>query len=347
LATLPRAAKLSPSDTLLPTTPLTDSYTLTWVFAALYSNSTLSLNSVSGSKVDLAHATAQTNPTIVLAGPQTIKAYIEHPSTKHPGAIGKFTTGRSLSQGLMPSKAASSTPLSHLRVLLIPQSTTLPRSSRLSSKTLHTLRTMLKTRIGYALTAPQVAGSVTQTNIFDYRDKGNAVVVGAPVSSVEINLAGDEEGMGRRSPRGTVCRAFLVLSLFLLRWRGNRSHSDLDLDLDLDCSDGWRPVLQLAVPKWFVWPTRDFFWLTRQSIGNYGLCFSGKHASANLQSVTSRSYLQVRRTRCHDLTSQRCPTEIVLTGSLVTALLALVDAFSQWRPRPLNHHPTSTRLLAP
>ncbi|KIW68331.1 hypothetical protein PV04_04284 [Phialophora macrospora] len=206
LATLPRAHKLSPADTLLPTTPLTESYTLAWTFAALFSNATLSLNSVAGDGIDVLHATSQTSPTVVLASPATVTAYLKHPETKLPGGLGKFMTQRTLQQGNMPAKQPSSTtPLSHLRVLLIPQSTTAPASTRLSSSTLHTLRTLLKCRIGYALTAPHVAGAISQTNIFDYREKGGDVVgVGAPLSSVEVHLSGEEDVMGTRAPKGTL-----------------------------------------------------------------------------------------------------------------------------------------------
>ncbi|KIW79660.1 hypothetical protein Z517_06274 [Fonsecaea pedrosoi CBS 271.37] len=204
LATLPRAQKLGPSDSLLPTTPLTDSYTLCWVFAALYSNATLSLNSVSGDKIDLTHATSQTSPTVVLASPPTVQAYLSHPSTTLPGGLSKFMSTRTLQQGNLPTKQTStSDSLSHLRVLLIPQSITAAVSTRLSSSTLHSIRTHLKCRIGYALTSPFVAGAIAQTNIFDYRDKGDKVCcVGAPLSSVEVNLTGEEPVMGSRTPRG-------------------------------------------------------------------------------------------------------------------------------------------------
>ncbi|KIX94074.1 uncharacterized protein Z520_10100 [Fonsecaea multimorphosa CBS 102226] len=204
LATLPRAQKLSPSDSLLPTIPLTDSYTLCWIFAALYSNATLALNSVSGDNIDLAHATSRTSPTVVLASPTTVQAYLSHPNTTLPSGLSKYMTTRTLQQGNLPSKqATTSNTLSHLRVLLIPQSVTTPKSARLSSSTLHSIRTHLKCRIGYALTSPSVAGAIAQTNIFDYRDKGGKVCcVGAPLSSVEVNLAGEEGVMGSRTPRG-------------------------------------------------------------------------------------------------------------------------------------------------
>ena len=159
---------------------------------------------MAGDSIDLIHATSQTSPTIVLASPATVTAYLSHPDTKLPGGIGKFMVQRTLQQGNIPAKTPSSTQLSHLRVLLIPQSISAEKTSRLSSSTLHSLRTLLKCRIGYALTAPLVAGALSQTNVFDYRDKGKVVGVGPPVSSVEVHLTGEEEVVGSKKPVGTV-----------------------------------------------------------------------------------------------------------------------------------------------
>lgn len=65
------------------------------------------------------------------------------------------------------------------------------------------MRLLLGARIGYALTTPLVAGAVAQTNILDYRDKGRDIVCyGAPLSSVEINLEGEEDVMGTSTPKG-------------------------------------------------------------------------------------------------------------------------------------------------
>jgi hypothetical protein len=184
---------------------------------------------VAGDNIDVLHATSQTSPTIVLASPATVTAYLKHPDTKLPGGVGKFMTQRTLQQGNMPAKQPSSaTPLSHLRVLLIPQSTTSPASTRLSSSTLHTLRTLLKCRIGYALTAPHVAGAISQTNIFDYREKaGNVVCVGAPLSSVEVHLSGEEDVVGTRAPKGTVSltTAFLHITSYQRHYHLISSHA--------------------------------------------------------------------------------------------------------------------------
>ncbi|EXJ93488.1 hypothetical protein A1O1_01880 [Capronia coronata CBS 617.96] len=205
-ATLARAYKLSSSDILHPTTSLTDSYTLCWTLAALNSNASVSLNSVAGDNVDLLQATALSRPTVVIASPSTVQAYLKHPDTTLPSGLSKHMSKRTLRAGTMPAKSAVtlSSSLARLRVLLIPQSTTLPANTRLSSATLHTLRTHLQCRIGYALTTPLVAGAVAQTNILDYRDKGDNVCVGAPLSSVEISLSGDESAMDSHTPRGKI-----------------------------------------------------------------------------------------------------------------------------------------------
>ncbi|EXJ91788.1 hypothetical protein A1O3_00338 [Capronia epimyces CBS 606.96] len=205
-ATLLRAYKLSPSDTVHATTSLTDSYTLCWILAALYSNASVSLNSVAGDNVDLIQATALSRPTVVIASPSTVQAYLEHPTTKLPSGLSKYVSKRTLQAGNLPAKSAGTlaSSLASLRVLLIPQSTNLPAKTRLSSSTLHTLRSHLQSRIGYALTTPLVAGAITQTNILDYRDKGARVCLGAPLSSVEVHVSGDEEIMDTHTPQGKI-----------------------------------------------------------------------------------------------------------------------------------------------
>ncbi|KAJ4502467.1 hypothetical protein HRR78_008474 [Exophiala dermatitidis] len=206
-ATLVRAYKLSPDDTVHPTTSLTDSYTLCWILAALYSNASVSLNSVAGDNVNLEQATALSRPTVVIASPSTVQSYLQHPATTKPSSVSKYMSKRTLRAGNLPAKSAStlSSSLARVRVLLIPQSTTSKPETRLSSSTLHALRTQLQCRLGYALTTPLVAGAIAQTNILDYRDKGDRVVcVGAPLSSVEIHVSGDESEMDSHTPRGKI-----------------------------------------------------------------------------------------------------------------------------------------------
>ena len=205
-ATVVRDQKLGPSDTLLPTSSLTEPYTLCWVLAAVFANASIALNSVAGEKVDLALATVGCAPTIVVAAPPTIKNYLFDviKSGLGPGSVARYFQGKSLESGVMPAKRplVKLTSLSKLRLLLIGQPVS--QRTRLTSSELHELRLVLGARIGYALTAPSVAGAVSQTNIQDYRDKGDAIFVGPPVGSVEVHMIGEEESMASNTPLGKV-----------------------------------------------------------------------------------------------------------------------------------------------
>lgn len=167
----------------------------------------MALNSVAGDNVDLISATAPSNPTIVIAAPPTIQTYLYNPATVLPSTISKYMSSRTLENGNLPSKSGGQPALSKLRVLLIPQLAAPAPQIRLPSSSLHSLRTHLHARIGYALTTPFVAGAIAQTNILDYRDKSARVCVGAPLSSVEVHLNGEEDVMGSHDPKGPVCSA--------------------------------------------------------------------------------------------------------------------------------------------
>ena len=58
----------------------------------------------------------------------------------------------------------------------------------------------------YALTAPEVAGAVAQSHVFDYRVEKNGreqARFGAPVASVEVKLLSkNDEQVGKSEPRG-------------------------------------------------------------------------------------------------------------------------------------------------
>lgn len=208
LATLPRNHKLSTSDTVLSTLSFTSSYPLAWALAALYSNATLAINSVAGDHVPLDAAVSLARPSILITSAATITDYLKHPRTIHPSGLAKYTGTRSLRAGNLPSSRGqpSSTMLSNLRALFIPQPVPADasvESARLTSSDLSALRLTLTARIGYALTTPLVAGAVAQTNILDYRDKGkNVVMVGPPLSSVEVHLEGEEDTVGTQKPSG-------------------------------------------------------------------------------------------------------------------------------------------------
>jgi hypothetical protein len=74
---------------------------------------------------------------------------------------------------------------------------------------------ILGVRIGYALTAPKVAGAISQTMVHDYRDHGEDVNVGPPVGSVEVHVTGEEGELDSSTPKGKV-RALSLDS----RWFG-------------------------------------------------------------------------------------------------------------------------------
>ncbi|RMZ87383.1 hypothetical protein DV736_g5396, partial [Chaetothyriales sp. CBS 134916] len=203
-ATIPRDQKIGPTDTLLPTVSLTDPYTLSWVLAGIFTNASIALNSVAGENVDLEATAASISPTILVTAPATIKDFLSKAikSGLGPGGFGRFVQSNSLAAGIMPAKRslARSHPLSKVRLVLIGQPVW--QKTRLTSEELHELRLMLGARVGYALIAPEVAGAVTQTNLQDYRNKGNVVSVGPPVGSVEIHIVGEEELVGSSTPQG-------------------------------------------------------------------------------------------------------------------------------------------------
>ena len=217
-STLVRDNKLTHTDALLPTSPLTSTYTLCWTLAALYANASIALNSVAGDDVDLFACTAAFKPTVIVTSPGTMQKYLTSytRSGLGPSRFARYFQRQSLKKGIMPTKKPipdlsgqdamnlilEQQALMKLRLFLIGQ----PANSKtkLDSKTLDELRVDLGTRVGYALTAGKVAGAVAQTNIADYRDKKGVVCVGPPLGSVEVHLKGDEEKMGTPTPSGTV-----------------------------------------------------------------------------------------------------------------------------------------------
>jgi hypothetical protein len=162
---------------------------------------------VAGDNVDLALCTAGSKATVIVAAPGTIGKYVKDTtkSGSGPGAIGRYFAGSSLQAGVMPLKrpTVALSSLSKLRLVLIGQ----PAASRtrLSSSTLHELRLLLGAKVAYGLTVPKVAGAISQTNLHDYRNKGENVSVGPPLGSVEVHMTGSEEKLGSPTPEGKVC----------------------------------------------------------------------------------------------------------------------------------------------
>lgn len=201
LAAVPAAQRLGPSDLFLPADSLTDSFTLVLTLAALYSNASLALTSVAGRSADLILATQGVAPTVVVASPETLLKIHQESSrklTSVPAKVSHWSRTRSLvEKGVMP--ASSVNHAYQPAVGTSPESLRLVYTAErigagfppLSSQVLSDLRVFLGARVIYALTAAQVAGSVSQTGFYDYRlqpKDARYSHFGAPGTSTEIIL---------------------------------------------------------------------------------------------------------------------------------------------------------------
>jgi hypothetical protein len=191
------------------------SYPLCLTFAALYSNASVALNSVAGEDVDFSLAASGVTPTIIVTSSKTILDYHSKVMASQTGlaaTIDRLFQRQSLQGGNMPSRNAIATlaeidtklSLSKLRLLFVAHRAGDQKSPKLQSSVLTDLRMLLGARIGYALTTPQVAGAVCQTNVFDYRQSEGFSRFGPPLSGVEVNLSGDEDQVSKQDPRGKV-----------------------------------------------------------------------------------------------------------------------------------------------
>ena len=192
ISALPRSQRLGPSDTLTPLTPLTDQYPLTVTLAALFSNSSVALTSVSGATADYVAAFRGITPTIVIASPQTLAKLHSEKAAAPGGLVQKMThwrRARSIAAGSMP-KASGLAPKPRLIYTFKEANSS---SKPLTSSQLADLRVYTGVYIINAFTAAGVAGAISQTNMFDYgtggsTDAGSAAHYGPPLSSVEIKL---------------------------------------------------------------------------------------------------------------------------------------------------------------
>jgi hypothetical protein len=184
---------------------------------ALLSNASIGLNSVAGEGVDFALATAGVSPTVIIATSRTLCNYHEKYMRPHTGPVSKVARwfqARTLDAGRMPSHnmlnqlahlgPTAELSLEKLRLLIVSYCIDDDPDIRLSTDQLTDLRIFTGARIVYALTAPGVAGAVTQTHVFDYRNNGSTHF-GAPLSSIEITLTGHPEDAGlERAAEGEV-----------------------------------------------------------------------------------------------------------------------------------------------
>ena len=178
--------------------------------AALYNNASIALNSVAGDRVDVELASEGVKPTIIVCSTLTALGIHTKTAQLQLGALMPVTrllSRRQLHSGNMSDTKPAvmkKSPLSQVRLLMLSHRAGDPASPTLSTAIVMDLRIYPAVRIAYALTAGKVAGAVTQTNVLDYRDKGEEYHFGAPLSSVEIFLQGDEELMEGRGAKGKV-----------------------------------------------------------------------------------------------------------------------------------------------
>ncbi|OJJ48432.1 hypothetical protein ASPZODRAFT_113308 [Penicilliopsis zonata CBS 506.65] len=203
---LPRPQKVTSNDLVLCIDSLSRSYPLCQVMAALFANASVALNSVAGESVDFALATAGVSPTVIIASSRTISDYHKKIMEPHTGVVsklGQWVQSRSLEAGHMPSRNVLSQlanigptaelSLDKLRLLCISHRVDADREYRLTSQQLTDLRIFTGARVVYALTGPGIAGAISQTHVFDYRQHHGPSHFGVPPSSVEIFLAGFPE----------------------------------------------------------------------------------------------------------------------------------------------------------
>ncbi|PGH27202.1 hypothetical protein AJ80_01159 [Polytolypa hystricis UAMH7299] len=209
-AALPRGERLTSSDLLLSIDSLYRSYPLCLVLAALYVNASVALTSVAGEGVNFALATATISPTLIVASSHTMSKYHTEYMAPHTGPIaklGRFFQRQSLDAGVMPQHnlltqlanigPTSELSLDKLRLLFVSHRVDGDPQRQLTSDQLTDLRIFTGARVAYALTAPTVAGAISQTNPCDYRQHAGFSHFGPPVSSVEVKLTNHKEESGK------------------------------------------------------------------------------------------------------------------------------------------------------
>lgn len=190
---LPRNHRLGPADLVLPLDSLSNIWTLAIVLAAIFSNSSLALTSVTAHKAQYDIALRTVSPTVVIAPTQTMtKAYHDWKAaaSSFPQKFRNWLVTRSLSSGIMPEP--SSIPPKPRLIYISHRLGGLADAPPLEPYELLGLRILTGARIIYALTEPTVAGAIAQTNLLDYRHHANEISrhahFGPPLSSVEVKL---------------------------------------------------------------------------------------------------------------------------------------------------------------
>jgi hypothetical protein len=237
LTSIPTTQRMTHADLFLPADSLTTIYPLVLTLGALFSNASVALNSVAGRSPDLVTATEGVAPTIVVASPSTLAQTHSETAARLNSPIYRlvhwFETRSLVQDGVMPITSVLSRFYDSLRPVLGTESGKLrliyvaaqpgSDSTPLSAELLSDLRVYLRSRVIYALTAPQVAGAVTQTGLYDYRlddEKAKYSHFGAPVTSVEVFFKDTKEHKTTDySSAGEVISLFPISSRFLLIMR--------------------------------------------------------------------------------------------------------------------------------
>ncbi|KAG5958469.1 hypothetical protein E4U58_005362 [Claviceps cyperi] len=203
LVAIPSRERLTQNDLFLPVDALSNIHTLTLTLTALFFNASVALNSVAGQSADLALATQGVSPTVVVASPAALLRSHEESIRKLSGSLAKLSHTLSTKTLTQRGVHAASNALSafaagaRLRVGTTPGKLRLLYTAErigahtplLPCQVLSDLRVLSGARIIYALSAARVAGSVTQTAVFDYRVSADVEThFGAPTTSVEIYM---------------------------------------------------------------------------------------------------------------------------------------------------------------
>ncbi|KAL2122351.1 hypothetical protein VTJ04DRAFT_2806 [Mycothermus thermophilus] len=219
LAAIPTAQRLGPRDLFLPADSLANTHTLVLTLAAIFSNASIALSSAAPGAEDLAaavRAAEGVEPTVLVATPAALLKTQQDAAKVRTSLLARWLHASRLRKlvhsGAMPPAASSSSTgnSSKLRLILTAERVG-AGTPKLSTAVLADLRVLTGARVVYALSAPKVAGAVTQTGLYDYRlvgdgdaeeddQSGKGVHFGPPVTSTEIlfrdkgNLRSDDSG---------------------------------------------------------------------------------------------------------------------------------------------------------
>ncbi|KAL9001783.1 MAG: hypothetical protein Q9188_005257 [Gyalolechia gomerana] len=189
ISALPRPHRFKPSDLLISLAPLCLMYPLTVTLAALYSNTSLALTSVSGEGAPYEAAFRSCKPTVVIASPGTVKRACKNFQDAPKSMMQKYALwkqAKSLAEGVMPNITGENRRPRLIYTFESSGSVATP----LTLAELGDLRLLTGARTAYAFTDARVAGAITQTNIYDYRrdESAEEAAFGGPLSCVEIKL---------------------------------------------------------------------------------------------------------------------------------------------------------------